>query len=845
VIFSWALREIRNTYKFSIFFVLNLSIGLVGFLCLDAFKYSLDLSLKQNAKAGLAADVAVGVRRSLTESEVQIAKDTVGEYSSMGRVLDFFSMVAGKHASRLVQVKVIDSTYPLYGELKVSPSSDNLSQLQKEKIVWVYPELLSQLNLQVGESLKLGEDFFKIAGVVDEDTSETFRFSALAAKIYVGLEQMRGSSLIGTGTTLTDTLLFKLPAQLSSQQTVELLKDKISDPAIRIQDYNDSSSDSARPLKYLSDYLSLVSLVALFLAALGSAYIFRSFIQSRFYQIAIFNALGLQKTQAQWIYLVQLSLLGLLAALVSSGGAWALLPIISKVLREFTPLSIPVVLPLKTVGLSILMGMAGSLLIGFPFLRPATRVQTSQLLSESTSMDVDSRSKDWILFLPGILLYWLLAMLQSNSIKIGSQFIGIFFLSMLSLWLLGYAIIWILGHLPLPRQWTIKHAVLSISRRKGMSIAVVVALGLGSMLMNLLPQLKVGLEQDMEAPKKMKLPNLFLFDIQDDQINPLKEFVLQDGKVLEQISPMVRARILKLNGENFERANLNEKLATREDEEQTRMRNRGVNLSYRDRLTDSESLVEGTEFSGNYDNDKNPVAELSVEVRYADRLGLKLGDRLTFDVQGIEVEGQIVNLRSVKWNSFRPNFFIQFQPGVLDEAPKTYLAALSNLPKAEIENFQNHLVTKFPNVSVIDVGRMVQRIFELTSKMIWSLQLMATLSLLAGLVILFSIVNYQVHRRSWDLNIMKIFGADHKSLLRFLIFEFGLLAFIGALFGVLLSFAISYILAWVLFEGTFSFSLEAPLITLGSVTVLSASIVWLVSRKIVMQKPAELLGQKT
>ena len=138
----------------------------------------------------------------------------------------------------------------------------------------------------------------------------------------------------------------------------------------------------------------------------------------------------------------------------------------------------------------------------------------------------------------------------------------------------------------------------------------------------------------------------------------------------------------------------------------------------------------------------------------------------------------------------------------------------------------------------------MQRIFELSTKMIWSLELMAALSMVAGLVILFSIVNYQVHRRSWDLNLMKIFGADQKSLLQFLMLEFGLLAFVASAFGVMLSLLVSYIVAYFLFEGTFSFSISAPLYTLGLVTALAVTIVWIVARKIVLQKPSELLGQK-
>src|SRR5690606_32005397 len=141
------------------------------------------------------------------------------------------------------------------------------------------------------------------------------------------------------------------------------------------------------------------------------------------------------------------------------------------------------------------------------------------------------------------------------------------------------------------------------------------------------------------------------------------------------LSPMVRARILKVNGQDYERKIAETGFKTREEEREARIRNRGVNLSYRSSLADSETIVSGRDFSGEFDPQKQDKAELSVEFRFAERMGLKIGDILEFDVQGVEIEGQIINLRRVKWTSFQPNFFILVQNGVLNEAPKTFIAA--------------------------------------------------------------------------------------------------------------------------------------------------------------------------
>lgn len=842
----WVFREIRNNLRLSLFFVFNLSIGLVGFLCLDAFKTSLDQSLQENAKSFLSADLAVSARRMLKDSEIAAVQDLLPAGTVSGRTWEMFSMVASKGGSRLVQIKAIDDTYPFYGKLVLNSDFNVISgkpkDLQAEPVLWAYPELLSQLQAQVNDEIKLGDQSYRIKAVVTEDGSQTFRLASLAPKIFLGLNQIAKANLIKPGTTMTDTLLYQIPANIDSAALVSKIKLRIKDSGVEIQNYQAAAQGSGRSLQYLSDYLGLVSLVALFLAALGSGYLFRSYLFSRLYEVAILNSLGLQKRQAQILYMTQLCVLGLAAAVISLLGAWALLPLLTQALQSLSPISIPVILPLKTIFLSFVMAILGSLLVGLPFLRPLLRIQTSQLLQERTQNHSAPPffRKDLLLFLPGLIFYWGLSIWQSKSFAVGGKFILIFFAALLGLWVLAWCLLRFLDWLPIKARWTTRHAFLSLSRRRGSSISVIVALGLGTLLMNVMPQLKVSLRQEMSSVRAFKQPSLFLFDIQPEQLDPLTQFLQKNNLSLQQVSPLVRARIIKVNDQIYERSGEQE-FATREEEQEARFRNRGVNLSYRSGLSPSETLKEGRVFSGEYKPGSGGLSELSVEIRYAEQVGLKLGDRMTFDVQGIEIQGQIVNLRAVKWNSFQPNFFIQFQPGVLDEAPKTFLASISDLPKSRTTELQNQLVKEFPNVSIVDVSRVIQRILEISDRMSWSLELMAALSLIAGFVVLFSIANYEVRKRSWDLNLLKIFGASQKELFQYLAMEFGLLSFLAAFFGILISLIVSYGMSVLFFQGTYQFDLLWPLISLVAVTGLAVGIVIFVSYRIVQGKPAELL----
>ncbi|MBO9668495.1 MAG: FtsX-like permease family protein, partial [Bdellovibrio sp.] len=241
---------------------------------------------------------------------------------------------------------------------------------------------------------------------------------------------------------------------------------------------------------------------------------------------------------------------------------------------------------------------------------------------------------------------------------------------------------------------------------------------------------------------------------------------------------------------------------------------------------------------------KQKYAELSVEERFADRMNFKLGDLLIFDVQGVEVEGQIVNLRKVKWTTFQPNFFVLVQNGVLNDAPKTFIAAIPNLSAEKRNELQGELAKAFANVSVVDVVRAVDEVLKTAEKMSWSLELMAYLALLTGYIVLFSIVRSQIKLRRWEMNMLKILGARHGEVASFILSEFAFLAFISSFLGSFLSVGVSYALNRFLFEGGFQFSLMQPLLSVAIITGLSLLISFLASADIVKESALSILREE-
>ena len=842
-----AIRELLRSWRFGLFFVFNLSLGLTGFVSLQAFNGSVQNELKKNAKSILSADLAVSARRELTDAEAKLMNEALPAGTKQGRIYEFFAMMNSAKGSRLVMVKAIDASYPFYGSLLlhsgVRIEAGSAKEIINNHQAWIYPELQSQVGLQVGDEIQLGKLNLKVADVVDKDETQTFRGASIAPRIYVNVALLPESGLIQLGSTFSQATLFKLPENVDGNLIKDQMYQKLTDAQISVDTPQSAGEDSGRQLGYLSDYLGLVAIVALFMSALGAAYIYRMFLSSRMKEIAILRSLGLQSLQAVGVYVLQASLLGLLATVPTVLLSEIVLPLLTKLLGSFTPFDLQPSVTWETWLLCLMMAVFGSFVISLPFLMKIYDLKAAKLFSEEKFSIGESQVRLWS-YLPGLLMFYGLSVHQSHSWKTGSIFAGAMIVVITILVLMGYVTLKFAGVLKGLNRWYLKFSFLGLSRRAGASLAVFVALGLGALLVNILPQLKNTLQAEFTIEKGSEIPSLFMFDIQDEQLQGVQDVLTSHQVKTLGVSPLVRARILKVNGQDYERKIEAQGFKTREEEREARFRNRGMNLSYRDQLSASEEITKGRPMGAAFDPSTQKYADLSVEERFAERMGLKLNDILVFDVQGVEVEGQVVNLRKVKWTSFQPNFFVLVQSGVLNEAPKTFIAAIPMLSEAKRNEVQNALASKFANVSVVDVVRVVNEILKTAEKMSWSLELMAYLALVTGYIVLFSIVRSQIKQRRWEMNMLKILGASHREVAGFILAEFSFLAFVSSFLGAFLSVGVSYGLNRYLFEGGFQFSFIQPLLSVLIITGISLLIAFLASADIVKESALSILREE-
>lgn len=843
-----AWREIRNHASFSLFFALNLALGFSGFVALDAFQRSVSGEIASRSRSFLGADLAISTSRPLRAEEVAHFDALLPERARVARVAELFSMLAVGTRSRLVELHAIEGAFPLRGAIVlegVGPAgARERAALREQAGIWIDPPLRSQLGVEVGEGLRVGGAEFTVQGVVARDGGRLGSGFAMAPRAYVAWERLEETGLIALGSRVRYRRLYASDSGPAVDQLAQALRDARSDPHVEVRSHEEATRELIRSFGAVARYLGLVSLVAIFLACLASAHLFRAFLTRRLREVAILLSLGASRSRAQLAFVLQLVLLSLLAALLACVLGRLLLPALAALAGDLAPADFQPEVGLETLALTSLIASLGSVSACLPLLYRLRGLRPAELFVEHASPGLERGRSEALLALPALLFLLSLAVWRAESLWLGALFTALFAAAGL-LWVaLSLLILRVFELRSRRASLSVRIALRELVRARARSVSVFVSIALCSFLVGIPAQLQGGLEGELEMPERSALPSLFLFDIQPEQVEPLTAQLARAGVRLDRLAPLVRARLLAVKGERVRGRSEGGGAAgsSRDDfEDLDRLRSRRYNLSYRGALGPGERLLEGRDFSGSYRPEGGGPAEMSLEGDFADRLGLGIGDTLDFDVQGVSVRGRVVNLREVQWNSFQPNFFVILQPGVLEAAPAVFLASVPRMSAERRDSLRETLVRDFPNVSVVDVSRAVRRILGLVAQFHYAIASTALLSLLVGLLLVYTIARDRARERRWETNLLKVLGADFSRIRRVMDLEVALLTGCSVAAGSLGSVLAAAALSENVFEFAFAVSwtpLLAAILLVPLVCVLSARGA---TRKVLRERPLLLL----
>jgi putative ABC transport system permease protein len=849
-----AIRDLMKNRGFALFFILNLSLGLAGFIAIHSFGSSLNRHLDENLKDILTADLVLIANSPLTPAELTLADQVLGPDKSHARLINFFTMVKAGDNARLIRVMAIDEQYPLYGAFELEGRGEK-KDLQEKPGVFMTRDTANALGIRntadVNTPLILGNKSFFIQDFFTIDPDKSLTAVELAPKLYMGLDQLEGTGLIQFGSRIKYYRFYRFNRDVDIPGLAEKLRKKLAEtfpgqPRINIYDARDVNQRLGRVTGYFTGYMGLVSVVALFLAGIATAYLFRGYLNLKQREMAILMSIGARHREIYLYISFQLVLLGTLASVLAMVVSLFLVQAFPIIFQGLIPPHIRLVTDPSTLVLSMGMGMVGSLIFCLPVfvrifgIKPLMLLRGTQQARKGTFIRVMVQTAS---FLPGMAAFFLVSVAVAGSIRNGSIFVAGFALALAFLSGMGWLIFSGCRTLSATRNLVGKIAFRNLYRNKWSSLSCFVTISLGAFLISIIPQVQKGLQNEIMRPEGLKIPVFFLVDIQEEQRLPFVEFIKHQDADLVNISPMVRGRILMVNHQPFYGDNKGEGARSSKFGRRGRGRRLEFNFSYRDRLDVSETIFQGIPLSKTpWDFESTAPFEVSVEKSFAEQYGLGVGDLVGFEIQGIPLTGRIKNLRKVRWNSFQPNFFLLFQDGVLNDAPKTFLAAISHVARENRQALKNKIVSAFPNVSVIDVTQMAGTLLTIMDKLSLSIRFMAWLAIAAGLVSIFSIARHESWKNENQVNLLKVLGADFKAIQAVTLLEFGFIGLTAALFAILLSFGFSRVISWYFFDSLWQFDLKISFAILLLTTCICMGTAFTASRRVMNTKPARLLA---
>lgn len=844
-------RDLARNRRFSLLFIGNLSIGLLGFLLVLSFAGSVDRHLSAHLRDMLTGDLMLQSSRPLTNQEREICRTIVGESGRFSNQTSLYTMLKGKSGAKLFQVIAIDEAYPLYGRFQFAEgvfASERrpAASLQQHRQVLMSLETARSLGRVPGEPLAIGQADFTLAPCFDQAPGGDLTALDLAPRIYLGLSHLDATGLIRFGSRITYKTFIRVPetadsAAIAAQLTQTFERLSTTTPEVRVVTLAEGNRRLGQILDFFYAFLGLASMVALMLAALTSAHLYREHLHQGVKEQAILLSLGASHRQCLLLAVGKLVLLGLIAACLATAATWLLLPVFGRLMPDLLPAGLIISLEVKTVLFAMLIGTTGSPLFCLPLVLRIRSVRPLFLLQEQGTLLQEPgqpTAKTIVASLPALGLLLVLSLSLSLNLMHGLVFtVGLLLLVVLfasiAAWFFRSCQRW--SSSTPSFLWRIIWRNLYRNRRA--ATAVFVALSTALLLINVITQLEKGLTAEIAAPEDIELPNLFLVDIQEEQAPALTRFFKDNQVLLSPLAPMVQGRIVRINGTPFARWRGQHQIEGERGLQRTEF-----NFSSRLTLDSSESVVAGPPLSTVvWQATSSQPFGISIEKEFAQRLRVGIGDRMVVDIQGIEMEGEIVNLRQVRWISFQPNFFMLTQPGVLDEAPKTYLASVSRVSAAVKNDLVNRLSASFPNISVIDVNGMVNQLLSVAGQLTQAFRCMAALSLVVGLMMVVAVARQEALQREQEINLLRVLGASKNRIRLLLLLEFGVVASVAAAVAFACSLLGSAVLAWLIFDHLWAMPwLSGALLLLAPVVVCGMSAVLAVNT-VICRKPVQLL----
>lgn len=829
-----AWRESRSSGRRLGIYMGSITLGVAALVSINSFRENVAASVRAEARTLLGADLLIEHGRAFPPEVRVVLDSTAAAGVPVSELVSVPSMalVPATGRTRLIQLRATDGRFPFYGSVDSDPPG-LWPPRPGSRDALVDPALLVQLDARVGDTISIGAAVYRIAGTVDGLPAELGFQTAIGPRVFVPLDALDETGLVRTGSLIRYQAYLHLPGARDVDRFEEAHRDEIRALGVRVTSADGQARRMTRSMNWLARFLGLVGLSALLLGGVGVASAVHVFVKDKLTTVAVLRCIGARQWTVFAAYLLQAGLLGLAgsAAGVALGlGVQAVLP------RLFTGL-LPVEIGFTVQWPTVLAGLGGGVWVAVVFaLIPLLSIRDVSPLQALRHRFEPARRRGggvrgaaYGALLVSILA---LALAQAPEPEVGLAFAGAIVGTTLLLWLTAAALVMATRrYFPARASYVVRQGVANLFRPQNQTIAITLALGFGVFLIATLYLVQVNLLDRFSLDSAEGRPNLLLFDVQPDQRTGVAELLAARGAPALQSTPIVPARIAALNGRPAA-----EILADPESRVSGWALRREYRNTYRDTLVHTETLVAGEWWGGAGERGAGGVPRISLEDDVAEALGVGIGDRITWDFHGIPIETEIASLRTVDWARFEPNFFVVFEPGVIEAAPHT-LVALVRLPDAESRaETTRTLVEAFPNVSVLDLALVQETLDQVTGKAAVAVRFLALFSVLGGVVVLVGALATSRFQRVREAALLKTLGASRRQVRQILLTEYAALGALAGLVGVLLAGVASWALVSRFFE--FAYRLPvAPILAFWLAAVALTTVVGLLNSRDVLRRP--------
>ncbi|HEY0672695.1 MAG TPA: FtsX-like permease family protein [Longimicrobiales bacterium] len=834
-----AVREGRASWKRLALYMSSITLGVAALVAINSFRTNAVNSVAAEARALLGADLRLTSNREFPQP-VELLLDSAARSHDVVRVTTLVSMGVAAHSgdTRLVQLRAVQPGYPFYGAVTTAPR-EAWRDLHARPSAVVDEALLSQLGLQQGDTLLLGESAFVVSGVFTKAPADLSFRTIIGPRVYISDRYLAGTGLLSFGSLAQYQAFVRMPDAKQLERYVDRRHDLLRRNLIDFDTADEQGDNLTQALDSISRFLGLVGLAALLLGGIGVASAVHVFVKDKRKVIAVLRCLGAKQRTVFAAYLVQAAALAFAGAALGVVLGFVVQAFLPRVLEAVVPFDVAFVIDWRAVAAGLGIGVLVAVLFAIvPLLgvRGISPLQALRVDYEPPRRRFDPyRVMALVALILGItgLSLW-----QANDYRPGLAFSAALAFTLGVLWLTAWLLIRVTRRFfPRRAPFPIRQGVANLFRPHNQTVSVTLALGFGVFVIATMLSVQSNILGWLSIEGSETAPNLLAFDIQSDQREDVESVFRAHGVSAVSFTPIVPARISRINGVPIDtilsgaNARKVEPWAVRREYRHT----------YRDTLVGSEKVVAGKWLSR--EGVADGVAPISMEADLAGSLNVKLNDQITWDFQGIPIETRITSLRKVDWARFDTNFFVIFPSGVLEKAPQTAVA-LARVPEvATRTQLQRDLVATHSNVSVVDLATVRAAFEDMIGKMTMAVRFMALFSIIAGVIVLIGAVATSRFQRLRESALLKTLGATRKQVMQVLVTEYAALGMLAAMTGVVLGGTAG----WALMRFFFKLEYQPPLLALSVLTagvaLLAVTVGLVNSRDVFRREPLAVLRE--